>query len=147
MMAAPLGIVVLPLDLLACDGVAHVPGKSLPRGLLRHAERLPDLRPAVPGLSCLSDRLPHRLFECGFCSAALVQGVKWVRRYCEKCRVRRAAESRKAYKERERLGLPGPQQRRTPPEVEAERERRLAARERVCSECGAEFEGHPTALV
>src|SRR5215218_1573515 len=79
MMAAPLGIVVLPLDLLACDGVAHVPGKSLPRGLLRHAERLPDLRPAVPGLSCLSDRLPHRLFECGFCSAALVQGVKWVR--------------------------------------------------------------------
>jgi hypothetical protein len=66
---------VFSVDLLTSDWVTHSAGKALPRCLLRHAECFADLSPALSRLSCLADRLPHRLSQSGLCPAAFTQGL------------------------------------------------------------------------
>jgi hypothetical protein len=71
--------IALSLDLLTRDRVAHFAGEPLPRCLLRHADCVADLSPTPARLSCLADRLPHRLFQRGPCAAALTQRLKRMR--------------------------------------------------------------------
>jgi hypothetical protein len=75
-----LGIgLALSVDRLARDRVGHSAGEPLPSGLLRHAECFTDLSPTPPRLSCLADRLRHRLLQRRRCAAALAQRLNRMR--------------------------------------------------------------------